>query len=184
VRSPIHARRAGIAYVPEDRRRHGVILDMAVAANATLACLDSVSRFGLIRRTLEEDATTRYVDALHIKVPSPSAPATALSGGNQQKVAVARWLMTRPDLLILDEPTQGVDVRSKSELHALIDELADDGLAVVLISSDIQELLSVSDRIAVMRGGTIAGVLQGAEASQHDVLALALGTDRIPAESS
>jgi ABC-type sugar transport system ATPase subunit len=95
---------------------------------------------------------------------------------------VARWLMTRPDILILDEPTQGVDVRSKGELHGLIDELARDGLAVMLISSDIHEVLAISDRIAVMRNGAIAGVLPRAEASQHDVLVLAFGTDRIPAE--
>jgi rhamnose transport system ATP-binding protein len=184
VRSPVEATRAGIAYVPEDRRRHGVIVDMAVTANATLASLELVSRLGLIGRTAEGDATARFIDALQIKAPSPLAPAAALSGGNQQKVAVARWLMTRPDILILDEPTQGVDVRSKGELHALIDKLAGDGLAVVLISSDIHEVLSISDRIAVMRNGAIAGVLQGAEASQHDVLAMALGTDRIPAEPS
>ena len=184
VRSPIDATHAGIAYVPEDRRRHGVILDMAVTANATLASLDSVSRFGLIGGPAEDDATARYIDALQIKVSSPLDPAAALSGGNQQKVAVARWLMTRPDILILDEPTQGVDVRSKGELHGLIDELARDGLAVMLISSDIHEVLSISDRIAVMRNGAIAGVLSRAEASQHDVLALAFGTDRIPAEPS
>jgi rhamnose transport system ATP-binding protein len=184
VRSPSDATRAGIAYVPEDRRRHGVIVDMPVAANATLASLDSVSRFGLIGHAAEENATTRYIEALQIKAPSSWAPAAALSGGNQQKVAVARWLLTRPVVLILDEPTQGVDVRSKGELHRLVEELARDGLAVMLISSDIHEVLSISDRIAVMRNGAIAGVLARAKASQHDVLALALGTDRVPAEPS
>jgi rhamnose transport system ATP-binding protein len=184
VRSPADARRCGIAYVPEDRRRHGVILDMSVVANTTLASLDAVSRHGVTRRDAELAAAARYIDQLQIKTASPLDHVSALSGGNQQKVAVARWLMTQPTLLILDEPTQGVDVRSKWELHRLVGELAAQGLAVLVISSDIHEVLALSDRVAVMRGGTIVGHLPRHEASPHAVLALALGAAPAPLEES
>ncbi|HEV3485751.1 MAG TPA: sugar ABC transporter ATP-binding protein, partial [Vicinamibacterales bacterium] len=177
ITSPADAIRLGIGYVPEDRRRHGVILDMAVDANATLASLGAVSRRGVIDRRAEAAAAQHYVDRFRIKTPSVSTPVASLSGGNQQKVALARWLSIRPAVLILDEPTQGVDVGSKAEIHALMQHLAEAGLAIVMISSELPEILGMSDRIAVMHAGTIRQILPRDEATAPKILALALGTD-------
>ncbi len=177
IASPSDAIRAGIAYVPEDRRRHGVVLDMSIAANASLASLGAVSARGLIDRGAERARAQAHVDRLRIRTPSVLAEVGTLSGGNQQKVALARWLSTGPSVLILDEPTQGVDVGSKAEIHALMQELAEGGLAILMISSDLPEILGMSDRVAVMCGGQVRGVLTRAEATQSTILALALGQD-------
>jgi rhamnose transport system ATP-binding protein len=174
IDSPSDAIRLGVGYVPEDRRQHGVVLEMPIAANATLASLQAVSANGLIDRAAERRSAAEYVDRLRIKTPSVETEVGALSGGNQQKVALARWLSTRPDVLILDEPTQGVDVGAKAEIHGLIQDLAERGLAIVMISSELPEILGMSDRIAVMRAGRISGVLQRAEATQDAIIALAL----------
>src|SRR6185312_5186033 len=154
IASPADAIDLGIAYVPEDRRQHGVVLEMSVAANATLASLPDVSRNGLISRDVEDRLAKRYVNELRIKASSVDAEVGSLSGGNQQKVALARWLATGPSVLILDEPTQGVDVGSKAEIHKLMCGLAARGMAVLMISSELPEVLGMSDRIAVMHGGT------------------------------
>ena len=179
IRAPGDAIRLGIGYVPEDRCRHGVVLDMPLAANASLASLNGVSRAGLIDGGRERDLARRYVERLRIKTTSIYSPAGALSGGNQQKVALARWLAIEPTLLILDEPTQGVDVGSKSEIHSLMVELAAQGLAIIMISSELPEILGMSDRIAVMHAGTIAGILTREEATQHKILSLALGHEPV-----
>jgi len=175
IASPSDAIRLGIGYVPEDRRRHGVVLEMPVAANASLASLRSVARYGLIDRALEASAAASFVERLGIKTPSVRADVGTLSGGNQQKVALARWLATRPAVLILDEPTQGVDVGAKAEIHQLIDELARGGLAILLISSELPEVMGMCHRIGVMHAGTLAGVLERAQATQDTILHLALG---------
>jgi rhamnose transport system ATP-binding protein len=175
IASPAEAIAHGIGYVPEDRRRHGVVLDLSVAANASLANLRSVARRGLIDRALEAAAAARFVDRLRIKTPSVDAEVGTLSGGNQQKVALARWLATNPAILILDEPTQGVDVGAKAEIHRVMAELAASGLAILMISSELPEVLGMSDRVIVMRAGTIAGVFDRADATQQRILALALG---------
>lgn len=175
VRTPAGAIDAGIGYLPEDRKQHGVVPEMAVDENVSLASLGAVARGGLIDRTRERSQAQRYVDQLRIKTASVASEVESLSGGNQQKVALARWLATSPQVLILDEPTQGVDVGSKSEIHALMQELAAGGLAVLMISSELPEILGMSDRVAVMRGGTIAGVLSREDATQERVLAMALG---------
>ncbi len=164
----------GIAYVPEDRRQHGVVLPMSVAANSTLATLDAVSRRGIIDAGAERRAADRTVGVLGIKTSSIDAPVDSLSGGNQQKVALARWLATSPAILILDEPTQGVDVGAKAELHEIINRLADAGTAVIVISSELPEVLALGDRVAVMRGGTIAGVLSRDEATADRVMEMAV----------
>ena len=174
IASPADAIRAGIAYVPEDRRQHGVVLDMSIAANTSLASLDAVSRRGLIDRGRERASAQEYVDRLRIKTPSVFAEAGTLSGGNQQKVALARWLSTSPAVIVLDEPTQGVDVGSKAEIHALMQMLAARGLAIIMISSELPEILGMSDRIAVMHRGTIRGVLDRADATPSTIMALAL----------
>jgi rhamnose transport system ATP-binding protein len=175
VDSPTRALALGIAYVPEDRRRHGVILDLSVAANCSLALLPSMSRRGLFDFHREHAMAVDFVGRLGVKAPSVDAPVGNLSGGNQQKVALARWLATRPALLILDEPTQGIDVGSKAEIHRLMNELAASGLGVLMISSDLPEILGMSDRIAVMHAGTIVGELDRAQATQERVMEMALG---------
>ena len=177
IHSPADAIRAGIAYVPEDRRQHGVVLDMSVAANASLASLARVSRRGLIDRRAERESASRYVEQFRIKTASLDAEVGTLSGGNQQKVALARWLATEPSILILDEPTQGVDVGSKAEIHGLMQRLAERGLAILMISSELPEILGMSDRVAVMHAGAIRGVLARGEATQARILALALAED-------
>jgi rhamnose transport system ATP-binding protein len=175
IRSPQDAIRLGFAYVPEDRRRHGVILDMSVAMNTTLASLKNIARNGLIRFDAEQEIAKEFAKRLSVKTPSVDALTTNLSGGNQQKVALARWLMTDPKVLILDEPTQGIDVGAKAEIYELIGTLAQRGLAILMISSETAEILGMSDRIAVMAHGRIAGVLERDEATSHALLELALG---------
>jgi rhamnose transport system ATP-binding protein len=174
LRSPAQAVELGIAYLPEDRRRHGVILEMAVAPNITLAILARISRFGWLNFQREHQLAESLVQRLAIKTASLKAPVADLSGGNQQKVALARWLATKPALLILDEPTQGVDVGAKAEIHRLMGELAARGLAILMISSDLPEILGMSDRIAVMHAGRLTGVLKRSEATQESIMALAL----------
>ncbi len=161
--------------MPEDRRRHGVILEMPVAANTTLAILRRLAHIAFFNIRRERALAGKFVDQLGVKMPSLDAVVGDLSGGNQQKVALARWLATDPAVLILDEPTQGIDVAAKAEIHRLMGELAGRGLAILMISSELAEVLAMSDRIAVLRGGTIAGTLDRAAATQEKVLALALG---------
>jgi rhamnose transport system ATP-binding protein len=177
IDSPADAIRLGIGYVPEDRRQHGVVLEMPIAANASLASLRTVAPRGMIDAARERDLARDYVKRLQIKTSSLYAEAGSLSGGNQQKVALARWLAIKPSVLILDEPTQGVDVGSKSEIHRIMGDLAEQGVAIIMISSELPEILGMSDRIAVMHGGRVAGVLARREATQDRVLALALGTE-------
>jgi rhamnose transport system ATP-binding protein len=173
ITEPADAMAHGIAYVPEDRRLHGVVLPMSVAVNATLASLAGVSRHGVIDFAAERRAAERAASDLGVKASSVDVPVESLSGGNQQKVALARWLATKPSILILDEPTQGVDVGAKADIHAIINGLADAGAAVVMISSELPEVLAISDRIAVMRRGTIAGVLHRDEATADRIMDMA-----------
>ena len=175
IDSPRRAVELGIAYVPEDRRRHGVILDMPVAANTTLATLRRISTGGFLRFGRERRLAESFVQRFAIKTPAVSTPVGNLSGGNQQKVALARWLAAEPKVIILDEPTQGVDVGAKAEIHRLMGELAGRGMAIIMISSELPEVLGMSGRILVMRGGRIAGELTRQEATQERVLELALG---------
>jgi len=174
IGSPEDAIRLGIGYVPEDRRQHGVILDMPVSANVSLANMKRVSRHGFLRPSEEQHLAEEYRDRLRIKASSVDADTSTLSGGNQQKVALARWLAIDPLVLILDEPTQGVDVGAKSEIHNLIVELASRGVAILMISSELEEILAISDRIAVMHGGEIRGILPREQATQENILSLAL----------
>ena len=174
IQSPQDAVACGIAYVPEDRRRHGVILEMPIAQNMTMAIHRRIFPGGWLRFASEQRLALDFMRELGVKAYGPEAPGNSLSGGNQQKVSLARWLATKPKLLILDEPTQGVDVGAKSEIHRIIRNLAKEGLAVLLISSDLPEILGMSDRIAVMRNGSIQAILPG-NADAHTVMAAALG---------
>ena len=175
IQSPRAAVEQGIGYVPEDRRRHGVILEMPIATNMTMAIHPTFFPWTWLRFGAERDLANGYIRDLGVKTPSGEVPGGSLSGGNQQKVSLARWLATKPKVLILDEPTQGVDVGAKSEIHKIIRRLTNEGLAVMMISSDLAEVLGMSDRIAVMHGGTIVKEFKGADANAHDVMAAALG---------
>ena len=172
--SPRDAVAHGIAYVPEDRRRHGVVLEMPVEENMTMAVHPRLFPGAWLRFGRERATALEYIRSLAVKCSGPAAPAGSLSGGNQQKVSLARWLATDPKVLILDEPTQGVDIGAKSEIHKIVRRLAKEGIAVLLISSDLLEILGMSDRIGVMRGGTLTSILPG-KSDPHDVMAAALG---------
>ena len=149
--------------------------DAPISENATLAVLRRISKGGFIDFAREREIAASYVERLAVKTPSIDTPAGHLSGGNQQKVALSRWLATEPKVLILDEPTQGIDVGAKSEIHRLMVDLAGRGLAILMISSELPEILGMSDRVGVLRGGALAGVLTRQEATQERVMALALG---------
>jgi rhamnose transport system ATP-binding protein len=175
IESPADAIRFGIGYVPEDRQQHGVIAEMSIAANTSLNNLAAVSNRGLIDADSERRVAATYVEQLRIKTPSVEAAVGELSGGNQQKVALARWLSIEPAVLLLDEPTQGIDIGAKAEIHEIMERLAEQGVAIVMISSELPELLAMADRIAVMRRGALAGILGRDDATPQTVMALALG---------
>ncbi|HVE55580.1 MAG TPA: sugar ABC transporter ATP-binding protein [Pyrinomonadaceae bacterium] len=172
---PSEAVEFGIAYLPEDRRKHGVILEFPISSNITLASLKILSGFKGMNFRREKEVAAEYTERLGVKTQSIHSSVATLSGGNQQKVALSRWLMTKPSVLILDEPTQGIDVGAKSEIHALMSELAANGVAILMISSELPEILGMSDRIAVMAGGTIVKILDREEATQDAILSIALG---------
>jgi rhamnose transport system ATP-binding protein len=175
IGNPQDAIAQGIAYVPEDRRKHGVILDLPIAHNITMAIHRRIFPQHFLLKQVEQNLAVEMIRDLGIKAFGPEAPGGSLSGGNQQKVSVARWLATKPRLLILDEPTQGVDVGAKSEIHKIIRRLAKDGLAVLMISSDLPEVLGMSDRVAVMRGGRLVAMVDGEKAEAASIMAAALG---------
>ncbi|HEV2664378.1 MAG TPA: sugar ABC transporter ATP-binding protein [Blastocatellia bacterium] len=175
INSPAKAVELGVAYVPEDRRRHGAVLEMPIAANMTLAILDRISKLKFLDFKSEKEVAVDFAARLSVKTPATFTPAGSLSGGNQQKVALARWLATEPRVLILDEPTQGIDVGAKSEIHRLICDMAEAGMAIIMISSELPEILGMSDRIAVMRGGTVVGLMERGEATQQRIIELGLG---------
>lgn len=181
IQSPDQAIELGIAYVPEDRRNHGVVLDMPISTNITLPSLKKFSRRFALDTQSEAEVTAECVRRLSIKTPAVYSLVSTLSGGNQQKVALGRWLETQPSLLILDEPTQGIDVGAKAEIHELMCDLADQGVAIIMISSELPEILGMSDRIVVLRGAAIAGVLDRNEATQQQIMSLALGQERLVA---
>lgn len=175
-RSPADAIRAGIAMVPEDRKGLALFLEQPVRSNISMVKLPSLARAGVVRRRRERALAMEQLQRLRIRASGVEAPVRSLSGGNQQKAVLARWLAIRPKLLILDEPTHGVDVGAKAEIYALIRERARDGVAILLISSELPEVLELSDRIVVMREGRVAATLERAEADEHIVMMHATGT--------
>jgi L-arabinose transport system ATP-binding protein len=174
IRHPDDGVRAGIGLAPEDRKREGLVLMRSVIENASLAILRRLSRFHFIRRRLERQIASEYVTRLRVRTPSLDQEVGKLSGGNQQKVVLARWLAAKPKALILDEPTRGIDVGAKAEIYRLVDDLANQGLAIMFISSELPEILGLSDRIYVMQNGRIAGELPGPGSTEEAVLALAM----------
>jgi ABC-type sugar transport system ATPase subunit len=175
VRSPAEAIELGIGLVPEDRKRQGLVQSESGLRNTSLTILDRLSRFTWIDRAKERLLVQRYFDRLRVRTPSVDVVVAGLSGGNQQKIVLARWLAAESKILILDEPTRGVDVGAKAEIHALIGELAEQGAAILLISSELPELLNLSDRILVLRAGRLVGELPRAEANQERLLRLMAG---------
>ncbi len=175
IGSPRDAIARGVYLVPEDRKLSGLVLDMSIAQNVTLPALPEHSRMGLISPASEARAGEAQRAALRIKAPDASVHALTLSGGNQQKVVLGRWLSLRPRAIVFDEPTRGVDVGAKGEIYALMRGLADRGVAVLMISSDMEEVIGVSDRVAVMHEGRVAGTLGRSELSEAAVLRLAIG---------
>jgi len=170
--------RAGVGLVPEDRKRQGCVLGMPCQANISLAILDRLRRFGLLDRKKEKQVATQYFDQLRVKASSLEAPVNSLSGGNQQKIVLAKWLARGGRLLIVDEPTRGVDVGAKAAIHGLIDELAQQGLAVILISSELPEVINLSTRVLVMREGRLVGELPRDQVSQESILRLMAGVEQ------
>jgi len=182
-RSPAGAIAAGLALAPEDRKRDGLVLPMSVAANASLASLARTLRGGFVSATREAGYITPYVERFRVKTPSLDQAIVNLSGGNQQKVILAKWLATAPRLLLLDEPTRGIDVNAKREIYAFIDELARAGLGLIVVSSELPEVLALADRVLVLCEGRATAEFTRAEATPERVLAAAL-PDRAPALAS
>ncbi len=179
LRSPHDAAQIGLGLVPEDRANQGLVLKLSVQENIVLATLDRHSRARFVDRRATERTATEYVNRLAIRTPHLRQKAMFLSGGNQQKVVLAKWLASQPKVLILDEPTRGIDVGAKAEVHALMTRLAQSGMGIIMISSELPEILGMSDRILVMHEGRVAGILDRAEATQEKIMALASGAERI-----
>ena len=176
-RSPAAAIRGGVAMVPEDRKQLALFMEKPVRWSVSMAALPALGRRGLIPRRRERALALDYVGRLRVRTPDVETPVRALSGGNQQKTVLARWLATRPKLLILDEPTHGVDVGAKAEIYALVRDLARQGMAILLISSELTEVLDLSDRVVVMRAGRVAATLERAQADERTVMLHATGTE-------
>lgn len=172
---PSQAIQAGIGLIPEDRKGQGLILEMTVQENTTFALLKKVVHWGLLDWQKERTIVERFIDVLRIKTPSPRQKTINLSGGNQQKVVLAKWLFVGSKILFLDEPTRGVDVGAKREIYQLINDLAEQGITVILISSELPEILGMSDRIYVMHEGRVTKMLSAAEATEQNILTYATG---------
>ena len=168
--SPPSAIKAGIAFLPEDRRSEGIIPGLSVRENIVAAAMSRLSRVGLVSEKAQNELVERFMERLGIKASSPDQPVGELSGGNQQKVMLARWLCLDPKVLILDEPTRGIDVGAKAEVQHLIDELAEGGLGVIMISSELEEVVEGSDRVVVLRNGSVAGTLSGDDISEENLM--------------
>jgi ABC-type sugar transport system ATPase subunit len=175
IRQPADAIAANIGFAPEDRKGEGLILVRSVLENASMAIMNRLAQWGFLRKAQVEAAVDPIIRSLEVKTPSLDHEVGKLSGGNQQKVVLARWLAAAPRLLILDEPTRAVDVGAKAEIYRLVDRLAAEGMAIMLISSEMPELLALADRIHVMEGGSLSDPVAKADATEEGILALALG---------
>ncbi len=180
TQSTARAIKAGVVMLPEDRKSEGIIASLSVRENIVLAALPRISRFGFISRKKQDEIVDFFVKRLGIKAASPEQKVSELSGGNQQKVMLARWLCLQPKVLVLDEPTRGIDVGAKAEVQSVIDELAHDGLGVLLISSELEELLEGSDRVVVLKEGRVIDTLEGENVNEAALMsALAVETDAV-----
>jgi len=170
--SPSHAVRAGLALIPENRQQQGLVLIHTVRSNIALPNLGVLSRGGVVRERAVHKLVGRYIDKLRIRTPGPLQRVMNLSGGNQQKVVLAKWLATNPKVLIMDEPTRGIDVGAKAEIYAIMNDLVQEGVGIIMISSEMPEVLAMSDRILTMREGRMTGLLERSEATQEKIMAL------------
>ncbi len=175
MRDPSQAIEHGIGFVTEDRKELGLVLGMSVRENFSLTHLSDFCRLDVVNRKRETSACVQYIKSLGIKTPSPEQKVLNLSGGNQQKVVIAKWVARRPRILIVDEPTRGIDVGAKAEVHMLLNKLASEGMSIIMVSSDLPEVLAMSDRVVVLKEGRISGVLSRAEATQERVMLAATG---------
>ena len=173
--SPIAAMRAGIAFVPEDRRQQGLVMDMSIDHNVALASLDRLQKGGLIRRASERNLALEWAARLQLTFARIKNNVSTLSGGNQQKVVLAKWLARKPDVLIIDEPTRGIDIGTKAEVHRLLNQLVSEGIAVLMISSELPEVLGMADRVLVIREGRLVAELSRAEADEDSIMRAATG---------
>jgi rhamnose transport system ATP-binding protein len=173
--SPRAAMEAGVALVPEDRRQQGLVMDLGIDQNVSLASLGALEHFGLIRRASEKALASDWAIKLQLKYSRIKNPASTLSGGNQQKVVLAKWLARHPSLLIIDEPTRGIDVGTKAEVHRLLDQLVSEGVAVLMISSELPEVLGMADRVLVIREGRLVAELPRATADEDSIMRAATG---------
>jgi ABC-type sugar transport system ATPase subunit len=180
IRRPAQAMRLGLGLVPEERQRQGLVLPLGARTNTTLPILEGLARAGFVRGRAEARLVQDSLSRLRVRAPGLDFPVAGLSGGNQQKIVLAKWLAARCRILILDEPTRGVDVGAKAEIHALVDRLASDGHGVLLISSELPELLALSTRVLVLRGGELAGELPRLEATEEAVMRLMAGVGARP----
>jgi rhamnose transport system ATP-binding protein len=167
--------RAGIALVPEDRRQQGLVMEFGIDHNVALASLRGLSRFGLIRRSAERALALDWARQLQLKFGRIRNAASTLSGGNQQKVVLGKWLARKPVLLIIDEPTRGIDVGTKSEVHRLLNQLVADGMAVLMISSELPEVLGMADRVLVIHEGRLVAEFSREQANEDDIMRAASG---------
>jgi simple sugar transport system ATP-binding protein len=170
IKTPLHALKQGIGYLPEDRKGDGIIDDLSVRDNIILALQVMKGFFRPFSRKQAEEFANEFIKRLNIKTPSIYTPITSLSGGNQQKVILARWLLTHPEYLILDEPTRGIDVGTKVEIQKLVLKLAEGGMSLTFISSEIDEMLRTCSRLIVMKDREIVGELSGMDVTEHDVM--------------
>lgn len=177
VRSPRVAMDYGIAYVPEDRHQHGLVMNFSITTNVTLPLLQQISRMGLLDPRAEKRIAGKYSAQLRVRAAGLDQLVSALSGGNQQKVVLSKWLATNPSVLILDEPTRGIDVGAKAEVHRIISDLAARGLAILFISSELPEVLAMADRVIVLHEGSVTGTFTRAEATQERVMFAATGQE-------
>ncbi|HHT64792.1 MAG: sugar ABC transporter ATP-binding protein [Caldicoprobacterales bacterium] len=174
IRNTVDALNHGIGFVPENRKEQGLVLGMSVRSNASLAALNKISKLNFIDKKKEVELADKYIKDFQIRTPSREQLVQNLSGGNQQKVVISKWMATKPDILILDEPTRGVDVGAKKEIHLLMSQLAKQGVAVIMISSELPEVIGMSDRIVVMHEGRIKGEITRDNASQESIMRTAL----------
>ena len=181
VHHPVDAIRAGIGLLPEDRKTQGLVLLLSIAENVSMASPGDVSRYGILDLGKVAARARRFVDSLRIRTPSVHRPARSLSGGTQQKVVLAKWLASRSRVLIFDEPTRGIDVGAKVEVYQLMTSLVKQGVAIVMVSSELPEVLGMSDRVLVMRSGCIVAELAGDEINQERILAAAMGQEHVVA---
>jgi ribose transport system ATP-binding protein len=178
IKSSQDAIKHGICLIPEDRRHLGLVMEWTISANTTLATLTNYARAGLLDFAAENKVAVEMSNKLRVKAPNVATKVSQLSGGNQQKVVLAKWLLQKLKVIIFDEPTRGIDIGAKSEIYELINQLAADGAAVIVISSDLEEILRISDRVAVMHEGELTGILPRAECSEEAIMRLAVGASR------